>query len=150
MPEQFPNDPRLEQASQWLATLTAPALRCDTLRPASADASFRRYFRIDGADGDSYILMDAPPPQEDVTPFVHVAEVFGKTGVSVPRVLAQDAGRGFLLLTDLGATTYLKLLTGDTAPRALPRRDRRAGAAAGAEPARGAARIRRARCCCAS
>ena len=115
MPEQFPNDPRLEQASQWLATLTAPALRCDTLRPASADASFRRYFRVDGADGDTYILMDAPPPQEDVKPFIHVAEVFGKTGVSVPKVLAQDAERGFLLLTDLGATTYLKLLNSDTA-----------------------------------
>ncbi|WP_194715017.1 aminoglycoside phosphotransferase family protein [Noviherbaspirillum soli] len=115
MPEQFPNDPRLEQASQWLATLTAPALRRDTLRPASADASFRRYFRVDGADGDTYILMDAPPPQEDVKPFIHVAEVFGKTGVSVPKVLAQDAERGFLLLTDLGATTYLKLLNSDTA-----------------------------------
>ena len=115
MPEQFPHDPRLEQASQWLAKLTAPALRCDTLRPASADASFRRYFRVDGADGDTYILMDAPPPQEDVKPFIHVAEVFGKTGVSVPKVLAQDAERGFLLLTDLGATTYLKLLNSDTA-----------------------------------
>jgi N-acetylmuramate 1-kinase len=115
MPEQLPNDPRLEQASQWLATLTAPALRGDTLRPASADASFRRYFRVDGADGETYILMDAPPPQEDVKPFIHVAEVFGKTGVSVPKVLAQDAERGFLLLTDLGATTYLKLLNSDTA-----------------------------------
>jgi len=115
MPEQLPNDPRLEQASQWLATLTTPALRCDTLRPASADASFRRYFRVDGTDGDTYILMDAPPPQEDVKPFIHVAEVFGKTGVSVPKVLAQDAERGFLLLTDLGATTYLKLLNSDTA-----------------------------------
>jgi aminoglycoside/choline kinase family phosphotransferase len=115
MPEQLPNDPRLEQASQWLARLTAPALRCDTLRPASADASFRRYFRVDGTDGDTYILMDAPPPQEDVKPFIHVAEVFGKTGVSVPKVLAQDAERGFLLLTDLGATTYLKLLNSDTA-----------------------------------
>jgi aminoglycoside/choline kinase family phosphotransferase len=115
MPLQAPNDPRLLQASQWLSTLAAPALRTDTLRPASADASFRRYFRVDGADGASYILMDAPPPQEDVRPFIHVAELFGSTGVSVPRVLAQDAGRGFLLLTDLGSTTYLRQLSTDTA-----------------------------------
>lgn len=118
MPLQAPNDPRLLQASQWLSTLAAPALRVDTLRPASADASFRRYFRVDGADGTgdtSFILMDAPPPQEDVRPFVHVAELFGKTGVSVPQVLAQDTERGFLLLTDLGSTTYLKLLGPDTA-----------------------------------
>lgn len=115
MLQQYSNDPRLIQASQWLSTLAAPAVRADTLRPASADASFRRYFRVDGADGASYILMDAPPPQEDVRPFIHVAELFGKTGVSVPRVLAQDAGRGFLLLTDLGATTYLHQLNTDTA-----------------------------------
>jgi aminoglycoside/choline kinase family phosphotransferase len=115
MPLQAPNDPRLIQASQWLATLAAPTLRVDTLRPASADASFRRYFRVDGADDASYILMDAPPPQEDVRPFVHVAELFGKTGVSVPQVLAQDAERGFLLLTDLGSTTYLHQLNTDTA-----------------------------------
>jgi hypothetical protein len=115
MPLQAPNDPRLIQACEWLSALDTPALRCDTLRPASADASFRRYFRIDGADGASYILMDAPPPQEDVRPFIHVAELFGQTGVSVPRVLAQDVERGFLLLTDLGATTYLHQLNIDTA-----------------------------------
>ena len=115
MPLQAPNDPRLTQAGQWLATLAEPALRIDTLRPASADASFRRYFRIDAADGASYILMDAPPPQEDVRPFVRVAELFGQTGVSVPQVLAQDAEHGFLLLTDLGSTTYLRQLNADTA-----------------------------------
>jgi len=115
MPLQSPIDLRLEQASQWLATLASPAVRPDTLRPASADASFRRYFRVDGADGASYILMDAPPPQEDVRPFIQVAELFGGTGVSVPRVLARDAERGFLLLTDLGSTTYLQQLNIDTA-----------------------------------
>lgn len=115
MPLQAPNDPRLTQAGQWLATLAEPTLRIDTLRPASADASFRRYFRIDAADGASYILMDAPPPQEDVRPFVRVAELFGQTGVSVPQVLAQDAEHGFLLLTDLGSTTYLRQLNADTA-----------------------------------
>jgi aminoglycoside/choline kinase family phosphotransferase len=115
MPLQPPDDLRLVQARRWLATLPAPALRCDTLRPASADASFRRYFRVDGADDTTYILMDAPPPQEDVRPFIHVAGLFGKTGVSVPRVLAQDVGHGFLLLTDLGSTTYLRQLNADTA-----------------------------------
>jgi aminoglycoside/choline kinase family phosphotransferase len=85
------------------------------LRPASSDASFRRYFRIDGPDDSSYIVMDAPPPQEDVRPFIHVAEVFGKTGVSVPAIIARDVERGFLLLSDLGSTTYLQLLTPDNA-----------------------------------
>ncbi|MET0961429.1 MAG: phosphotransferase [Noviherbaspirillum sp.] len=115
MPLQAPEDTRLAQARSWLATLPAPALQCDSLRPASADASFRRYFRVDGAGGQSYILMDAPPRQEDVRPFIQVAALFGKTGVSVPAVLAQDVERGFLLLSDLGSTTYLNRLNIDTA-----------------------------------
>lgn len=89
-------------------------MQLDSVRTASSDASFRRYFRIDG-DGASYIVMDAPPPNEDVRPFIHVAELFGNTGVSVPAVIAQDVERGFLLLSDLGATTYLQLLTPDNA-----------------------------------
>jgi len=109
------HDPRLTQLKEWLATVTAVPLLPDTIRPASSDASFRRYFRVDSADGGSMIAMDAPPPQEDVGPFVRVAELFGQAGVSVPQVLAQDAGRGFLLLTDLGNTTYLQQLNPDTA-----------------------------------
>jgi hypothetical protein len=111
----FTDDSRLTALKQWLASLDAPAMQPDSLRPASADASFRRYFRIDGLEGTSYIVMDAPPPQEDVRPFIHVAEVFGNTGVSVPAVIAQDVERGFLLLSDLGSTTYLQLLTPDNA-----------------------------------
>jgi aminoglycoside/choline kinase family phosphotransferase len=107
-------DPRLTQLQQWLTTCN-PSVRPDSLRPASSDASFRRYFRVDGADGATYIVMDAPPPQEDVHPFIHVAEVFGSAGVSVPQVLAQDVERGFLLLSDLGSTTYLNRLNPDTA-----------------------------------
>ncbi|HYD81916.1 MAG TPA: phosphotransferase [Paucimonas sp.] len=112
-----PSDSRLADLKLWLADLAAPApkLLPDSIRPASSDASFRRYFRIDAADGASYIAMDAPPPQENVEPFIHAAGVFGKTGVSVPKVLAQDVARGFLLLTDLGATTYLNQLSADTA-----------------------------------
>ncbi|MDB5761558.1 MAG: aminoglycoside phosphotransferase [Herminiimonas sp.] len=108
-------DIRLTQLQQWLAALPSPSIRPDSLRPASSDASFRRYFRVDGVDGATYIAMDAPPPQEDVRPFIHVAEVFGQTGVSVPHILAQDAERGFLLLSDLGSTTYLQELNNDTA-----------------------------------
>jgi aminoglycoside/choline kinase family phosphotransferase len=112
---QASSDPRLTDIKQWLGTISAPSLLPDSLKPASADASFRRYFRVDGSDGETFIVMDAPPPEEDVRPFIHVAEVFGATGVSVPRVLAQDVARGFLLLSDLGSTTYLHQLNHDSA-----------------------------------
>jgi hypothetical protein len=108
-------DPRLAQLAGWLASLDTPVTRPDTLRAASADASFRRYFRVDAADGGTLIAMDAPPPQEDVRPFVRVAELFGATGVTVPTILAQDVERGFLLLSDLGNTTYLKQLDAQSA-----------------------------------
>jgi hypothetical protein len=108
-------DLRLSQLKQWLAGLSAPSALPDSVRPASSDASFRRYFRVDGAGGATYIAMDAPPPHEDVRPFIHVAELFAQTGVSVPRILAQDVENGFLLLSDLGSTTYLQQLNPDTA-----------------------------------
>lgn len=108
-------DPRLTQLAGWLASLDTPVTRPDTLRAASSDASFRRYFRVDAADGGTLIAMDAPPPQEDVRPFVRVAELFGATGVTVPTILAQDVERGFLLLSDLGNTTYLKQLDAQSA-----------------------------------
>jgi len=109
------SDPRLIQLKQWLATISSTPTLPDSIRPASSDASFRRYFRVDGTDSATYIVMDAPPPQEDVRPFIHVARLFGETGVSVPTVLAQDVERGFLLLSDLGSTTYLQQLNHDTA-----------------------------------
>jgi len=105
-------DPAREQAfAAWLGAL-APrhGLRAETLRSASSDASFRRYFRIDGAAGASYIVMDAPPPQEDVRPFVAVAGLLQHAGLHAPRVLEQDATRGFLLLDDLGSQLYLQAL----------------------------------------
>ena len=111
-----PTDDRFTQLTQWLATLhSPPVLRIDSLRPASADASFRRYFRADADDGATYVVMDAPPPQEDVQPFIQIAQLFGATGVSVPHILAQDVARGFLLLSDLGPTTYLQQLNHDSA-----------------------------------
>lgn len=108
-------DPRLQELGLWLATLTAPSLNLASLHPASADASFRRYFRVEDSRGQSYIAMDAPPPNEDVKPFIQVADLFGSTGVSVPQILAQDIERGFLLLSDLGSTTYLQSLDPDNA-----------------------------------
>ena len=80
-----------------------------TLSPASMDASFRRYFRVTFNDG-TLIVMDAPPQQEDCGPFLHVAGLFSAAGVHVPQILAQDVGKGFLLLSDLGSTTFLQAL----------------------------------------
>jgi len=111
----IPNDPRFTQLSHWLGTLQAPTVHLETLRPASADASFRRYFRVDASDGVSYIAMDAPPPQENVRTFMQVAEIFGQAGASVPKIVAHDVENGFLLLTDLGPTTYLHVLNPDSA-----------------------------------
>ncbi|RJX33202.1 MAG: aminoglycoside phosphotransferase [Oxalobacter sp.] len=109
------SDERLTQLQDWLKHISAPPLNAETIRTASADASFRRYFRVDAPDGKTYIAMDAPPPQENVRPYIQVAHLLGETGVSVPRVLAHDIERGFLLLTDLGSTTYLAELNLQTA-----------------------------------
>ena len=84
------------------------------LEPASADASFRRYFRVRAA-GESLIAMDAPPAHEDCRPFVRIARLMADAGLNVPRVIAQDLERGFLLLSDLGAAGYLQALNADTA-----------------------------------
>jgi N-acetylmuramate 1-kinase len=86
------------------------------LAPASSDASFRRYFRLQMAGEKlTYIIMDAPPEHEDCGPFVRVAELFGAAGACVPQVLAQDLAQGFLLLSDLGASTFLSVLERDAA-----------------------------------
>ncbi|GIL06527.1 MAG: aminoglycoside phosphotransferase [Betaproteobacteria bacterium] len=108
-------DRRLELLRDWLAAL-APEhdLHVETLRPASADASFRRYFRID-AGAASLVAMDAPPDKEDVRPFIHVARLLREAGLNAPQVLARDVASGFLLLTDLGTTTYLDALNAGTA-----------------------------------
>ena len=100
---------RLTALESWLRS-TLPG-RAFTLAPASADASFRRYFRITFADGAApRIVMDAPPAHEDCRPFVHVAALLREAGVNAPDVLAQDLVQGFLLLTDLGDVTYLAAL----------------------------------------
>ena len=93
---------------QWLSQLDG--LDCTQLVPASDDASFRRYFRLqDGAE--SFIVMDARPDREDSRPFVQIAGFLQEMGLNVPRVIAADVEAGFLLLSDLGATHYLDALT---------------------------------------
>jgi len=94
----------------WLAGIgVAHGLVPESLRLASADASFRRYLRIDCAQG-SRIIMDAPPDKEDCRPFVHVASMMAQAGLQVPQVLAWDQGHGFLLLTDLGHQTMMQAI----------------------------------------
>jgi aminoglycoside/choline kinase family phosphotransferase len=106
---------RLKQIELWLAG-QYPG-QAFSLAPASADASFRRYFRATFAAGETMIVMDAPPEHEDCGPFIHVAELFGATGVCVPRILAKNLEQGFLLLSDLGSTTYLAGLDDASADR---------------------------------
>lgn len=100
---------RLAQLQRWLAGELAG--QPFELAPASSDASFRRYFRVRCANGAaSRIVMDAPPAHEDVRPWLQVGELFAAAGVHVPQVLAQDAEQGFVLMSDLGSTTYLSAL----------------------------------------
>src|SRR5947207_11894777 len=103
-------DFRLVELERWLGA-QFPSLTC-TLAPASADASFRRYFRVRLADGRSFIVMDAPPDKEDCRPFLKVAALFAAAGAHVPAIHAQDLTAGFLLLEDLGEATYLDCLEG--------------------------------------
>jgi aminoglycoside/choline kinase family phosphotransferase len=103
---------RQEQLTEWLHSLFPNEKFA--IAPASADASFRRYFRAT-FDNRTLIVMDAPPQHEDCRPFLHVAKLFEDAGTHVPHVYAQDLSQGFLLLSDLGNTTYLQELNHDTA-----------------------------------
>lgn len=106
-------DVRRDAAQAWVAGKLSSDLGAApfTLTPASADASFRRYWRATLADGRTYVVMDAPPAREDCRPFVRVARMLQEAGVNAPQVLAQDLSQGFLLLTDLGTRTYLDELS---------------------------------------
>src|SRR5450756_1356122 len=103
---------RQEQLTEWLHSLFPNEKFA--IAPASADASFRRYFRAT-FDNRTLIVMDAPPQHEDCRPFLHVAKLFEDAGTHVPHVYAQDLSQGFLLLSDLGNTTYLQVLNHGTA-----------------------------------
>jgi len=108
--------PKREQAlTQWLTKRIG--LRDIRVEPASDDASFRRYFRITLADGNTRIAMDAPPEQEDCGPFLRIAEQLGEVGLHVPMIHAADPQQGFILLEDLGTVHYLDRLNDATADR---------------------------------
>ena len=119
----WPEQGRHDAFDTWLSAIApAHALQPETLRAASSDASFRRYFRIDGA-GRSFIVMDAPPPLEDVRPFMRIAELLHAAGLNAPGVLAHDVPHGFLLLTDLGSQLYLDVLNDAVARDDTKQRD---------------------------
>lgn len=114
MPEQ---DLRLQQLEVWLDEQLPILFNAQdwgpvppaTLTAASSDASFRRYFRWEGG-GRTFVVMDAPPPQENCKPFVDIAHLLAKSGINVPKIYAEDLPRGFLLLNDLGRNTYLDVI----------------------------------------
>lgn len=97
------NDERLGELMEWVARFDG--FDDAQIDPASTDASFRRYFRVEGKG--TFIVMDAPPPQEDCAPFVQVAGFLEQMGLNSARVLKADLKRGFLLLSDLGSLQYL-------------------------------------------
>ena len=107
------SDPRLISLQRWLAARFAEG--GFALAPASEDASFRRYFRVSFADArPPLIVMDAPPEKEDCRPFLHVAGLFAAAGAHVPRIVAENLDEGFLLLEDLGGTTYFERIQSRT------------------------------------
>jgi aminoglycoside/choline kinase family phosphotransferase len=112
-------DDRQQQLGAWLNTVLQQSNFSLTI--ASADASFRRYFRVSMVTPylgfKTLIAMDAPPPQEDCTPFVNIAKLFLDAGLNVPKLIAQDLTHGFLLLSDLGDDTYLSQLNSESAPK---------------------------------
>jgi len=108
-------DARRAAVERWVAE-QLPGARF-SLEPASEDASFRRYWRARLAAGGSYVVMDAPPEKEDCRPFVHVAGLLRAAGVNAPEIFAQDLSSGFLLLGDLGDTTYLQAISAQNAPQ---------------------------------
>ncbi|HKE96432.1 MAG TPA: phosphotransferase, partial [Povalibacter sp.] len=97
-------DPRLEQLRHWLAALFGSG--DFAIAPASADASFRRYFRV-SREGQTRIAMDAPPGKEDIEPYIRIANMLVDIGVNAPHILETDLKQGFLLNSDLGSRTYL-------------------------------------------
>ncbi|QWE00242.1 phosphotransferase [Polynucleobacter sp. JS-Mosq-20-D10] len=111
-------DSRLDTLRNWLKGLE-PSWQLDlpTLTPASADASFRRYFRIASKNPDfpTLIVMDAPPQHEPLDNFIQVDLLLENAGLNVPKILEKNVAEGFLLLNDLGAKTYLAELNLESA-----------------------------------
>lgn len=110
------SDSRLADLTRWV--FEDLGFAGSRIEPASADASFRRYFRVTRG-ADSYIVMDAPPEKEDVGPFLTVARILLGMGLNVPVILARDSKQGFLFLSDLGHRQYLDELTSEEAAERL-------------------------------
>jgi aminoglycoside/choline kinase family phosphotransferase len=111
-----PGDLREAALQRWLAGVLGE--QPSRVEPASADASFRRYFRV-WLGTRTWVAMDAPPEKEDLLPYLRVAGLLAAAGVNVPQVVARDLGQGFLLLTDLGSRQYLDALRSGVDPDAL-------------------------------
>ncbi len=107
---------RHQQLQHWLESLSPNTYI--NIQPASADASFRQYFRVKNiSNSKNYIVMDAPPEKEDCQPFVQVTKLIRQSGVNAPDILALDLEQGFLLLDDLGERPYLEVLNEDNADK---------------------------------
>ena len=111
------NDPRLEKARLWLWELGVDPR--SEIRNIAGDASFRRYFRVQ-LHGESRILMDAPPPGENVGPFIGIDRRLRAAGLHAPEIFHADEAKGFLLLEDLGDDLYRDLLQQDNADTLFP------------------------------
>src|SRR5581483_768062 len=110
-------DARLALIHEWLSRDLG--LRPERVEPASADASFRRYFRAFFSKGATHVVMDAPPGKEDVRPYLKVTRLLEDLGAHVPHVHQSDIERGLLLLEDLGGTHYLSRLNAGDDPDRL-------------------------------
>lgn len=107
-------DQREQLLNDWLSSFSNQVF--SDIRPASSDASFRRYFRVtDKANSKNFIVMDAPPGKEDCEPFIHVTKLLRDVGVNAPEIIDENRELGFLLLSDLGDQVYLDHLNEDTA-----------------------------------
>lgn len=104
-------DPRRDALLDWLRNDLG--INVTALVAASSDASFRRYFRFEVGD-ETRIAMDAPPPQEDILPFLKTAELLRSRGVPTPVIFAANADMGFIVLSDFGRTAYLDILDDTT------------------------------------
>ena len=116
---QTAQDERLSALLRWLENQRAVSgLDFSSIAPASVDASFRRYFRIQGENG-SYIVMDAPPDKEPIASFLKVDALMREAGLNVPEIFASDEAKGFILMNDLGRETYLNVLNEENAARLM-------------------------------
>ena len=121
-PVEWADPARAQAFSAWIGALaTVHGLLPETVCPASADASFRRYLRVNTQAGATFVIMDAPPEKENCTPFVQVAGLMKDAGLLVPEILAWDEPQGFMLLGDLGRQTMMEQMDVDNAEANLPR-----------------------------